>query len=62
MYKLCNYWTLDVQKQLCQMKEDNSEKVPSEIAISGALSHVLVKFLLVLFSVTLYPSISVEHH
>ena len=35
MYELCNYWTLDVQKQMCLLKNGNSEKVPSEIAISG---------------------------
>ena len=32
---VCEYWTLDVQNQICQLKELKSEMVPSESAVSG---------------------------
>ena len=33
---ICEYWTLDVQNRMCNLKESNSDTVLSETAISGA--------------------------
>jgi hypothetical protein len=33
---ICGYWTLDVQNQICELKETNLEKHPSLTSISGA--------------------------
>jgi hypothetical protein len=32
---ICNYWTLDVERHVCELKRENTGKVESKSAISG---------------------------
>eukprot|EP00495_Collosphaeridae_sp_1-RS-2012_P002221 TRINITY_DN1950_c0_g1_i1.p1 TRINITY_DN1950_c0_g1~~TRINITY_DN1950_c0_g1_i1.p1 ORF type:complete len:114 (-),score=11.81 TRINITY_DN1950_c0_g1_i1:212-508(-) len=34
--KACNYWTLDTIANICELKYDDTGKVPSDYAISGS--------------------------